>query len=96
MLKDLKDEFNELQDTLIDRQIAQEDRAIKQGAIKYSQEKRFLKGRLDDENFDFQEFKKSNEYTSLTREGKEFAETYYGLNQVLHFQQKIMKTLKIK
>ena len=76
-VKGLKDEFNELQDTLIDRQIAQEDRAIKQGAIKYSQEKRFLKGRLDDDNLDFQEFKKSNEYTSLTREGKEFAETYY-------------------
>ena len=76
-VKGLQDEFNQLQDTLIDRQIAQEERAIKQNAIKYSQEKRFLKGRLDDENFDFQQFKKSNEYTSLTREGKEFAETYW-------------------
>lgn len=76
-VKGLQDEFNKLQDTLVDRQIAQEERAIKQNAIKYSQEKRFLKGRLDAEDFDFQEFKKGNEYKSLTREGKEFAETYY-------------------
>ena len=76
-VKGLQDEFNKLQDTLVDRQIAQEERAIKQNAIKYSQEKRFLKRRLDAEDFDFQEFKKGNEYKSLTREGKEFAETYY-------------------
>lgn len=76
-VKGLQDEFNKLQDTLVDRQIAQEERAIKQDAIKYSKEKRFLKGRLDAEDFDFQEFKKSNEFTSLTREGKEFAEKYW-------------------
>lgn len=76
-IKGLKDEFNKIQDALIDREIEAEDRAIKRGQIKYTKEKRFIKSRLDDEEFDLEEFKKGEEYKSLSREGKAFVETYY-------------------
>ena len=76
-VKGLKDEFNKIQDALFDREFEQEERAIKQDSIKLSKDKRFIKRRLEDENFDVLEFKKSGEYNSLSREGKEFFETYY-------------------
>lgn len=73
----LQDEFNKIDDALLDREIDLEDRAVKKSNVQFSKEKRFVRARLDDPEFDILEFKQGSEYKSLSRRGKAFVDEYY-------------------
>jgi hypothetical protein len=80
-IKGLKDEFNSLEDALLDREVAIEDRISKQNAVKESQDKRFIRDTVDSSTFDIIEFKKTDEYKDLSQDNKALVETYYAKGQ---------------
>ena len=80
-VKGLKDEFNALEDALLDREVEIEDRIIKQNGVKESKDKRFIRETVDSSSFDFIEFKKTDKYKDLSQDNKALVEIYYSKGQ---------------
>jgi hypothetical protein len=80
-VKGLKDEFNALEDALLDREVEIEDRILKQNNVQESKDKRFIRETVDSSDFDFIEFKKTDEYKDLSQDNKALVETYYSKGQ---------------
>ena len=80
-IKGLKDEFNILEDALLDREVANEDRIIKQKGVQESKDKRYIREQVDSSTFDIIEFKKTEEYNNLSNTNKKLVEDYYATGQ---------------
>ena len=80
-VKGLRDEFNALEDALLDREVEIDDRITKQNAVKENRDKRFIREKVDSNDFDFIEFKKTDEYKDLSQDNKSLVETYYSKGQ---------------
>lgn len=76
-VKGLKEEFNEIEDALLDREVEFETRQENLSNANFNKEKRFIRARVDGEGFDPVEFKKGSEYQSLSKRAKEYYEIYY-------------------
>lgn len=76
-IKGLKDNFNKIQDDLLNRELDLEKQKVNKENILYSSEERLIRSEVNKENFDALDFKNSEAYKKLSGKGKKYFEDYY-------------------